>query len=226
MSEFEGPSEAELIIVESLKLRLKTEAPDLGFEFSDTTILRFYRGRKNDEEKAYKALIRHVQWRNENKVDEIPLCTHLFENELSAKKISLEGPDVHGRPSVFIHAGRHNKNERDIEEIRMLIIYTLEGLLKRTKPDEERMVICFDLSEFSFTCMDYEVLKLLVNILQYNYPETLNVALVINSPFIFSACWAIIRPWLDPVTAAKAHFIRKDQLLEYFEPSSLPEGFK
>jgi len=64
--------------------------------------------------------------------------------------------------------------------------------------------------------MDYDVVKMLVNILQFNYPDTLHVALVINAPYLFSACWAIIRPWLDPVTAAKALFVKKDQLVEYF----------
>ncbi len=223
---FDPPSEEELLVVERLKQKLADEAPDLGFTYTDTTILRFYRGRKNIEEKAYNALIKHVEWRKENKVDEIHQSLHKFEGELSSKKITIEGHDLNGRPSVFIYAGRHNKNQRDIDEMRMLIIYTLEGILKHTKPEEERIVICFDLSEFSYSCMDYEVLKLLVNILQFNYPETLSVALVINAPFFFSACWAVIRPWLDPVTAAKALFIKKEQLSEYFDDSVIPVEFK
>jgi CRAL/TRIO domain len=65
----------------------------------------------------------------------------------------------------------------------------------------------------------------------FNYPETLLTAYVVNAPFLFWACWAIIRPWLDPVcnfhvlsdllliyicilhwkvTAAKASFVKKE----------------
>lgn len=219
---FPVPTESELSVVQSIKKRLTDEAPDLGFTYTDTTILRFYRGRKNDEAKAFNALLRHVKWREEHKVDQISDNTDKFKAELDCKKISIEGHDLNGRPSLFIYAGRHNKSSRDIEEVRMLIIYTLESILKKTKPDEERIVICFDLSGFSYSCMDYEVLQLLINTMQFNYPETLSVALVINSPFIFSACWAIIRPWLDPVTAAKAMFIQKEQLGEYFHPDVIP----
>lgn len=57
-------------------------------------------------------------------------------------------------------------------------------------------------------CMDYDAVKLIVNILQYNYPETLSVALILNAPMLFSACWAVIKPWLDPVTAAKCVFVK------------------
>jgi len=71
--------------------------------------------------------------------------------------------------------------------------------------------------------MDFEVVQLLISILQYNYPETLATALVVDAPFLFSACWAIIRPWLDPVTAAKALFISRAQLPAYFDPPVLPD---
>ena len=56
--------------------------------------------------------------------------------------------------------------------------------------------------------MDYDAVKLIVNILQYNYPETLSVGLILNAPMLFSACWAVIKPWLDPVTAAKCVFVK------------------
>jgi hypothetical protein len=63
--------------------------------------------------------------------------------------------------------------------------------------------------------MDYEIVRLLIDILQYNYPETMNSALIVNSPFLFHACWAVIRPWLDPITASKVVFINQKQLAEH-----------
>ena len=76
-------------------------------------------------------------------------------------------------------------------------------------------MISFDLSGFSLSCMDYEIVRLLIDILQYNYPETMNSALIVNSPFLFHACWAVIRPWLDPITASKVVFINQKQLAEH-----------
>ncbi len=219
---FVPPSEAENEAVTRLKEKVITERPEAKDIFTDTAILRFYRGRKGDEEKAYRALLKHLDWRKEHNVNEIHEQTHLFENELNSGKIIVDGIDHHGRPAVFIFARKHNKNTRDIEQIKLLIIHTLETILKKAKPEEERIMICFDLSGFSYSCMDYEVVKLLVDILQYNYPDTLQGALIINSPFIFSACWAIIRPWLDPVTAAKAQFVNKEQLKDYFPIETIP----
>ena len=72
------------------------------------------------------------------------------------------------------------------------------------------------------SCMDYEVVKMLVNTLQYNYPETLKVALIVNAPMLFSACWMIIKGWLDPVTAGKVSFVNLQQLEQYIDKDSIP----
>jgi hypothetical protein len=79
-----------------------------------------------------------------------------------------------------------------------------------------------DLSRFTMRCIDYEVIKMGINILQGNYPDTLGKLLIVDSPMIFSACWAIIRPWLDPVTASKVQFIRRSQLEDFIDPSQIP----
>lgn len=221
---FVPPNEDELAAVARLKQKLEEEKPD-GLDkhqFTDTSILRFYRGRKLDEEKAYRALVRHLEWRKENQVDDINNQTALFERELNAGKFNINAIDKEGRPTIFIYARKHDKNDRDIEQMKLVIIHTLENVLKKAKPEEERINICFDLTGFTYTCMDYDVVKLLVNILQFNYPDTLAFALVVNSPFLFSACWAIIRPWLDPVTAAKVGFVKKDDLKIHFEQNMIP----
>lgn len=223
---FVPPNEEEIEAVNRLKERLVEDFPEGVGRFTDTAILRFYRGRKQDEEKAFKALQKHIEWRNEYDVDNIANHTDKFQHELHAGKFNVEYHDKHGNPTIYVFARKHDKNHRDVEELRLLIIYTLEMILKKGKPEEERMVIAFDLSGFTLACMDYEVLKMLINILQFNYPDTLHVALVINSPFLFSACWAVIRPWLDPVTAAKAMFVKKEQLKDYFDSDSIPPELK
>jgi hypothetical protein len=223
---FVSPTEVELQAVERLKEKLFLEKPESKSVLTDTAILRFLRGRKNDEEKGYRALLKHLEWRADNHVDTINEKVSLFEVELKAGKIVVDGVDKVGRPSICVFARKHNKNHRDIEQVKMLIIYTLENTLKKARKEDERIVVCFDLTGFSYSCMDYDGLKLLVNILQFNYPDTLEVALVINAPFLFSACWAIIRPWLDPISAAKAVFINKAQLADYFPQESLPKEFQ
>jgi len=91
---------------------------------------------------------------------------------------------------------------------------------------DERFVLIFDLRAFSMKNMDYQGVKVLVSILQTNYPEVLDRAIIVDSPFIFSACWAIIRPWLDPVTADKVQFTNYDGVKEYIEQSEWPDEYK
>jgi hypothetical protein len=217
---FVPPNESELEAVQKLQSRLACADPPIDYKFSDTSVLRFYRGRKRDEENAYKALVRHYNWRVEHDVDNIEERKVEYETELLSGKCVVEGYDKEGRPAVFVYARKHSKYERDVNQIKNLIIYTMETILKRARQDEQRIIICFDLTGFTLACMDYEIIKMLIHILEFNYPETLASSLIINSPFMFYACWAVIRPWLDPVTAAKVNFVSTQQVSELITATS------
>ncbi len=41
--------------------------------------------------------------------------------------------------------------------------------------------------------------------------------MIVNAPIIFSACWAIVKPWLDPVTVNKVSFVSNiDDILKIY----------
>lgn len=239
---FVPPNEDELAAVERLKVKVNDELKVLSEKtlktttdesteenykplqpFTDIKFLRFYRGMKRDEEKAYESLMSHAHWMVENNVDNINQNTALFQRELDAKKvIILDGLDNNGRPVSMCYVHRHDARDRNPDEVKMLIIHTLENLIKKAKPSEEKFVICFDLSRFTMRCMDYECVKILISIIQNNFPETLFTCLVIDSPLIFAACWYIIKPWLDPVTQEKVVFIKRAELSKYLDPALVP----
>lgn len=209
--------EAELVA----QLRTLCQSDVEKFQLSDVTIRRFLRARKGDVESTKRGIERHCQWRIEEKVDEIK--EYDVSGEIEVGKIQVYGKDKANRPVVYIFAVRHNKDQRNLEEMKKFIIFTLEKALALTKPDEEKMDIVFDLNGFNKKCMDYDVVKLLINILGFNYPETLQVAYVVNAPFIFWACWVIIKPWLDPITAAKVKIVKKEELLNIISHDQLHE---
>lgn len=219
MSTFVPMTPEEKVNVDLLQKRFSEEA--IEHKFTDTTVMRFLRGRKHDAEKAYRAMKRHLDWRKENNVDS--LTPDSFENELKANKVILSGKDKEGRPIIFIIVRNHNKDNRDIEEMKRYIIYTLENTIKASNPEEEKMLIVFDMTNFGFSCMDYEVVKMLINILEFNYPETLHTAILLSSPMIFSGCWMVISPWLDPVTKAKVAFVNKSKITEIIDENMIPE---
>lgn len=221
---FSPPNEEELAAVARLHARIFAEHPDLQTNpnFGDTTILRFYRGHKSKEESAYHALQRYIAWRTEEDVDTIDSRKEEFQREIDSKKSIVGYFDKNGRPASFCFAHRHNANDRDIHQLRLLTIWTLESLRKASKPDEERFVIGFDLSKFSLSCMDYEVVKQLIQILQAHYPDTLESLYVVDAPMLFSACWMIIKHWIDPVTSQKIQFIRRADLTKFFDEDAIP----
>jgi hypothetical protein len=221
---FVPPNDSELASVQRLKGRIEKDNADLVPHFNDTTILRFFRGQKLKEDAAYEALIKYATWRIEEDVDNIanPETLAKFQKEIDAGKSVFGFRDLQGRPASYCWAHRHNASDRDIVQVKLLTIWILEGLRKLAKPEEEQFVICFDLSRFGMSCMDYEATKQLVTILQASYPDTLSKLLIINAPFIFSACWVIIRGWLDPVTANKVQFIKKADLSKFFDVEALP----
>jgi hypothetical protein len=210
----------ELSTIAEIRQRLTEDGTLDTYKATDTTLLRFYRGRKGDIEKAVKGLHKFVEWRIQNDVDSI--TEESIQKEIDSKKLVVGGVDVNGRPIVTLYARRHQKNDRDIDQLRKYFIYSLERLIKRAKPEEEKMTILFDLQGFGLYCMDYEALKMLIDILNYNYPETLGVAIILNAPFVFTACWAVIKPWLDPVTAAKCEFSKIKDINRFISAENVP----
>lgn len=223
---FNPPNQIERDAVARLKERIKNDTnfqPPTTNALTDTAYLRFYRGSKGNEEESFHYLVKFLEWRLENDIDHIEQKKDLFQKELNANKFVVGDWDKSGRPTIFIYARRHDKNHRDLEEMKLLIIYTLEETLKKAHPEEERIVLCFDMEKFAYKNMDYDLVKMLIKILQYNYPDTLEKILVINSPIIFKACWGIIKPWLDPVTVKKVEFIKKKKMTDYFPKENIPK---
>lgn len=160
---------------------------EYSYNFKDITVLRFLRGHKGNSEKAVAFMEKHVKWRLEENVDNI--VVEMFQKEHDSGKAVIFGQDKYGRPILYVHARKHNMYDRDIDEVKRAIIYYLEESVRKSKPEEEQICLVFDMYYFGMSCMDYEVVKMLISILQYNYPDVLGQAYIVGAPFIFSACW-------------------------------------
>lgn len=224
--EFVPPTEEELSQVAILKERINhTEeegvTPELVSELTELTFLRFFRGRKRIMDDAYNSLISHLKWRKEN--DLINFEKFEISNEVETKKSFILGTDKLKHPIVYVFARRHDKHKRDVDEITRFIIYTINKALMDSVPSEEQIIIVFDLTSFGLRCMDYEAVKILIAILAHNYPEILSKVHIVNHPWLFNACWAVISPWLDPVTREKVNFTSIADLSNFIDAESIPE---
>ena len=197
------------------------------FIITERNYMRFLRGVKGDVDKAEKALLEYLTYRSVKRVEFINFEVDCI-NEINKKIVTLCNHDKDGTPVFYIIVERHVK-DRNLEELEWFIL-TLVG---RAIHDDaknigiEKVTVVFDMQNFSIIKnMDYEAVKLIIQILQTHFSETLKHALIVNAPFIFSACYAIIRPWLDPVTAAKVQFVTDKILFEKFvDNESAPSEF-
>ncbi len=63
----------------------------------------------------------------------------------------------------------------------------------------------FDLKDLSLSpnSLAISIFKSIIHIDQAYFPERLHQAFFINSPWVFQGLWAVLAPFMDPVTRAK-----------------------
>lgn len=108
-----------------------------------------------------------------------------------------------------------------------LMVRRMEKISRRIGKSIEKQIIVLDLKDLSFS-LDMTLMKVFRRNLSVDeafYPERLKVCFLINAPFTFTATWAMIKPWLDPVTAEKTQILGADyksKLLEYIDEDQIP----
>ncbi|KAJ5681588.1 uncharacterized protein N7477_001528 [Penicillium maclennaniae] len=208
----------------------------------DALCLRFIRAEKGNIPKAWIKLVSALNWRvNEYKVDEEVSLKgedyHLeksrqsgdspekkdsqgFVHQLRTGKGHFHGADKWGRPICIVRVRTHNPSDQTLKGLNDYIIHCIETVRYLQVPPVETMAIIFDLSSFSLSNWDFPPVKFIIDSFQENYPESLGALIFYNAPWIFSGFWKIIHGILDPVVAAKVHFISGAKELEKIVPRS------
>jgi len=191
---------------------------------NDLALWRFIRAWQ-DEDAAYTAIQKYRKWRRSYQVDRISADDpDIIAEEKTGKARLLPSRDVKGRPVLVVSARKHDAYARDLDRVTRYLVYKLEEACKMCDESViDNLCIVFDLKDFAMANMDYQFVKNLIWLLSKYYPERLGVCLIINAPMIFYGCWAVIRVWMNDVTASKVTFISNDkQLAEYLNPEDIP----
>ena len=177
--------------------------------------LRYARGHNLKVDKTLKKVLGFLTFRKVEEVCKIGSDSYPSVPPLHERSLVLRDSLVEGKPLVYVYAARHDRNNRNIDDYKKYVIHTFERCV--AYGGAERLNFVFRMKGFSvWKNMDFEAVKVLVGILQKNYPETLEHAYVCDAPFVFNACWVVIKPWLDPVTAAKVKFVSSSDLPDVF----------
>ncbi|RKP03436.1 hypothetical protein CXG81DRAFT_17058 [Caulochytrium protostelioides] len=200
----------------------------IDIDHPDSLMLRFLRARKWEVPQAVEMLLDCLVWRFHFGIAELMRDPEalLPEWELASGKTYVYGVDKAGRPCFMIHIKHHDKSKSQLIDSQRLCAYQMEvGRLCMTG-DSEAATTVFDMTGFSMmTNFDMGFIRFFVKCLEGYYPECLSTALIVNAPWVFNSCWAIIKPLLDPVVSSKVKFIKKEQVLEYIDADQLPSSF-
>ena len=70
--------------------------------------------------------------------------------------------------------------------------------------------------------LDLNAAKRIIYMLSNFYPERMGQCLIVSAPMVFSAVWAVIRPWLSRRTQTKVQFCKAEELGRWIAPAALP----
>jgi hypothetical protein len=91
--------------------------------------------------------------------------------------------------------------------------------------DDDKFVLIFDLWGFGLACMNYEAIITLINTVQYQFPYMIKRVIIVNTPWIFNACWQVIKQFLPESAQELIAFANSlSEVEEHIPAASIPEA--
>jgi len=229
------------------ELRTMQKGNPMDATTSDDTVCRFVRGyarEKPDPVKVTKEKYEGMlKWRLENKIDDVILTNPPdWETYNKHYKHFIYGRDKLGRPVCYEQLGLLEPNDLvkfGVDKLELGHIRFMEELTKlkwqisqEKKTRIYKHVHVIDLNGFGWKHMGskfYGTIKKIMGIDSSFYPETLQKLFILNSSMTFRGLWAIVSPWIHPLTRArivmlgydKAHNLK--QMQEFIDLDQIPE---
>ena len=224
---------------------------DIKSFLTDADCKRFLRARKLNVEKAAEMCISWWKWYNTypsvpgkvsvcprniiNPVEDMNESIYIRLMPHSNYGVGKDGHPIYWEQTGIISSrmGEVNKlldlDDLVTRHIRQQEIAVARMALyseKLSKPIESQIIV-MNLMNLSYK-LDTKALaafKQTLVIDQNYYPERLHILFMINAPWFFTAMWAMIKPWVDPVTAEKIHIVGSNYisvLREYIDDKYIP----
>ncbi|KAK4310039.1 hypothetical protein Pmani_018371 [Petrolisthes manimaculis] len=211
--------------LQELKERVAAVSNNIHHLKIDDKLLKRYLIAFRSVSEAYKRILETDRWRGEFGAAKLTIETPGVKRIHNTRICTiLEERDRKGRPVVVVTVRNHSFQNRNMDDMTNYIVYSLDSLCARCQKDGlDNTCIVFDMRDFSLTCMDYPAIRKLFQIMSDHYPERLGTCLIVNSPYLFNACWMIIRTWIDENTASKIKFVKTEELSPYIDRDILPK---
>ncbi|XP_071725707.1 SEC14 cytosolic factor [Rutidosis leptorrhynchoides] len=224
--------------LDSIDEPLKNTFENLHQGYPTEALVRFLKARDGNVAKAHKMLVDCLNWRIQNEIDNIlskPIITaNFYRGVRDSQLIGMSGYTKEGRPVIAVGVGLSTYDKASIHyyvqshiqinEYRDRII-----LPAATKKFERHISTCvkvLDMTGLKISQLSQlKLLTVISSIDDLNYPEKTDTYYIVNAPYIFSACWKVVRPLLQERTRKKVQVLSgcgRDELLKIMDYESLP----
>jgi hypothetical protein len=135
----------------------------------------------------------------------------LIRKENDSGKMYVRGYDKEGRALLYMRPAKENTKGDEMNNLRHLV-FNLEKAIacsssKKKEKQQEKICLVIDYDGFQLRhSPPMSTSRKTLEILQHHYPERMHRVYLCNPPLLFRTFWAMIRPFVDPVTKEKICF--------------------
>ncbi|XP_076912997.1 SEC14 cytosolic factor-like isoform X2 [Bidens hawaiensis] len=226
-------------LMESCDEQLKITFENLHQGCPSETMIRFLKARDGNISKAHSMLVDCLNWRTENEIDKIlskPIIpAEFYRSVRDSQLIGMSGYTKDGRPVIAVGVGLSTYDKASIHYYVQSHIQINEYrdrviLPSATKKYERHISTCVKVLDMTGLKLSHlnqiKLLTVISSIDDLNYPEKTDTYYIVNAPYVFSACWKVVKPLLQERTRKKIQVLSgcgKDDLLKIMDYESLPQ---
>ncbi|XP_065021934.1 phosphatidylinositol/phosphatidylcholine transfer protein SFH1-like isoform X1 [Musa acuminata AAA Group] len=225
-------------LLDKVDEQLKATFQNMHQGYPTATMMRYLKAREWCVPKAYKMLVDCLDWRIQNHIDDIlkkPIIpADLFRAVRDSQLVGLSGYSKEGLPVFAIGVGlstldkasvnQYVQSHIQINEYRDRVI--LPNATKKYGRHIGKCVKVLDMTGLKLSALSHiKLMTIITTIDDLNYPEKTQTYYVVNAPYVFSACWKVVKPLLQERTRRKIQILQgcgRDELLKIMDYDSLP----
>ncbi|GAB2224748.1 hypothetical protein Drorol1_Dr00005518 [Drosera rotundifolia] len=224
------------LLMDQIEEPLKKTFQNIHQGYPAHTLTRFLRAREGNVANAHKMLVDCLKWRVQNEIDNIltkPIVpVDLYRAVRDSQLVGLSGYSKEGLPVMAVGVGRSTYDKASvhyyvqshiqINEYRDCVI--LPSATKKYGRHINTCIKILDMTGLKLSALNQiKLLTIISSIDDLNYPEKTTTYYIVNAPYIFSACWKVVKPLLHERTRKKVQVLSgRDELLKIMDYDSLP----
>ncbi|CAN6217076.1 unnamed protein product [Urochloa humidicola] len=206
------------------------------------TLVRFLKAREWSVPKAHKMLMDSLNWRIQNEIDSVlakPIVpSDLYRAIRDTLLVGLTGYSKQGQPVYAFGVGLSTFDKASVNyyvqshiqmnEYRDRIV--LPAASKKFGRPINTCLKVMDMTGLKLSALSQiKMLTMITTVDDLNYPEKTETYYIVNAPYVFSACWKVVKPLLQERTKKKIQVLYgsgRDELLKVMDYESLPHFCK